>query len=220
MKIENEYESYIQYVSNFYPKSSMVSSSNVHKYKNIIHYSFKTIYLLDLYYHYQGTSIKSKSLLMELKMSFVRFLYVLPINDYFFIETILRAISENVLRVVYNIIYPDKGIEEIKKLSYRNLWQNGIKKSNVFSENNTTLSNINNIYRQKSDTIHSSRYNYENQIDYMIDLMIEDSQMSLKQLESDIMHLYQFILHEMKIFLDVNEQDLTLQQINVLKMVT
>lgn len=217
MDIKREYEKYLLFVETYYPKSSINEENNKLKLKEIIFAILKTINSLETYSYINKFPPNARHLIADLKMYFLRLLYILPVNDYYFIEALLRSISENLLRIVYSEAFPKEKIERIKKLQYRDLWKNGIKKTAIFTFYKSALSNVNNIYQQKSDTIHTNQSNYKNEIDYLVNLMIEGSQIKTKQLRSDVRTLSNFVIVDTRTLFDIKEQDLTLQQKVVLE---
>lgn len=217
MNIIDQYNDYKKYVALYYPKSHMVEANEKDLYKEIITKIFKSISLLELFSSHEKVQQNTKELIEELQMYFIRFLYVLPLNDYYFVDTLLRAISESILRIVYSIIFVSEELINIKKIKYREMWHEKIKKSDIFDEFRISLSNINNIYGKKSRTVHSDQEQYSNKITYMIDLMSLEPQIKIKNMNSESNILYKFLLEDLKKMLKIDERSITLQQKLILK---
>ena len=212
MVIHKEYNDYLKFVENNYPNSSLNRVTEKNKFRIIIINSLKVIRLLDLYFHNDQIKEDLKELTDDVKMQCIRLIYALPINDYFFIDTVIRSISENILRVVYQIAFPENNIESTKKYNHRTLWDNGIKTSELFDSHKEALSGINRIFGNKSLTVHSYSRHYDNQVNYLIDLMINETQISIKQLNSDIRTIYEFLINDLFILLELDKEEMTLSQ--------
>src|SRR5699024_965595 len=119
MSISEDYEKYLEFVQEYYPKSSMNYSIQSDVFKKIIFTILKTIKLWDLYDDIDEIHSEYRNMMQDLKMYLIRLLYILPTNDYFFIDSLMRSMSENVLRILYSILFPRASAESVATLSYR-----------------------------------------------------------------------------------------------------
>lgn len=212
MDLKSEYKSYLEFMENYFPRSSMSKQAKVEKIKEIIHFNFKAIKVLDIYFHIDSIDIDTKKLINDLRFYFMRLLYILPTNDYFFIDVVLRAMSENLLRIVYISTHENLTYNDVISCNYRKLWKEGIKTTNAFQIYNHSLSNVNRIFGSKSSTIHSSQNEYDNQIKYLVNIMENDTVISIKQLKSDIKSMFDFLYSDLFSILNLRSTDLTMQQ--------
>lgn|GEM_PF-6464402 len=220
MQSNDEYTSYLNFVEEHYPFSSMVKANSENKFREIVTNSLKAIKILEVCNSHEQIHEDIKILTDDLKMYLLRLLYILPTNDYFFVDTLLSSISENLLRIAYKIAFPTESVESIKKLNHKKIWKEGIKTNAIYKDHNEILTGINRIFGDKSSTVHSTQKDYDNQVDYLINLMRKETKMSLRKLNSDIKVVYNFLSHDLLSLLHINETNLTLQQSIVLKKVT
>lgn len=220
MDLTKEYESYLKFTKNFFPGSSILKANQIDKFKNIIQINLKSIKLLDTYFHVDYIRDDTKRLINDLRFFYMRLLYALPMNDYFFIDVILRSMSENLLRIVYISTNENLTYTDVISCNYRKLWKDGIKRTHVFQTYKDNLSNINRIFSSKSLTIHNSQNEYDNHIEHLVNLMSDDTIISIEQLKSDIKAMFEFLYNDLFNILSLNHNHLTMQQSLAFKSLT
>lgn len=215
MSMKREILSYEEFIKQHYPESSV----NIYgdRFTLIIKQSFNNISMLRVYYECDHLDEITKSFLQDAQYYFVKLLYIMPLNDQFLADSIIRAISETFLKITYTSFLGYR--DDIKKIRYRKLWEEGIKTTTQYKEHHTSLSNINNMFRTKSDTLHSKFIDYSTEADYMTEKMVSINNDLVNNLESTLNQLNFFLLEDLKQILNIDEKNFTLHQISAYKSV-
>lgn len=212
MDLKDEYQRYLRFIKNMYPRSSLLKEGQLNKFSNIIHINLKAIKLLNTYFEIDCIDQDTKLLINDLRFYFMRLLYILPTNDFYFIDVILRTMSENILRIIYVTTHEGTSYDNIITFSHRQLWNNGIKCTETYHTYKEAISSLNRIYGTKSSTVHSSQNKYDNTINYLVNLMEKDTIISVRQLSSDVEAMFNFLYKELFNIFELQTTNLTLHQ--------
>src|SRR5699024_11084016 len=129
-------------------------TSNIHK-------LFQCIYMIECLKDCTLSSYNN-SLLQEylenLSLQLMHFLYILPTGDDFFISSIIRLISETLLKIFY-LSSAEKPIDkkDIDTIAHQDLWEKKIKVTNNYSNinYNNIIIEINNVFNKNSENMHA-----------------------------------------------------------------
>lgn len=156
--------------------------------------------------------------------SILRLLYAIPTCEDLFISACFRQLSEELLKIVYaktfnRFITPKK----LSKLNYRQLWKDGIKLTSLYKKDSKVkkfLDQINNIFKEKSDNLHSKDSNLNNSTVYLQQIITEGTDLSKRDLYSTITVISSFTIDCLPILcsLDINLMTMS-QRSSFLKMV-
>ncbi|WP_313627542.1 hypothetical protein [Enterococcus italicus] len=117
-KNEQEYNNYISFVSNCFPKSSWSHTRTEKKiYKNISN----SIEALDIYISLSTKSKIRPELLVDLKVLLKHYLFLLPLKNPIAYPSMMRAIAETMIKIMYSSVYVDETTDKIRSLNYRSL---------------------------------------------------------------------------------------------------
>ncbi|EMW6201679.1 hypothetical protein [Enterococcus faecium] len=162
MNLTNEIAKYLDFVLKNYPECtlSMLINKDDEKfndYFSVIKNSIQILYLLELYEEHEKISSTSQFFICKIRKSYTRFIYLYPLNEYYSIESILRQVSENVLRFCLTIQSKDKCINDVQNMKYRNLWENNLKKGTLYSYKSNIMNYFNTQFRISSDYLHDKK---------------------------------------------------------------
>lgn len=223
MPIIEEYIGYRTFISVNFPNSIFTKNIMDPKKtteKQILTSIFKSIQLVTMYSDHEDVSIIMKSLLLDLKMSIIRLLYILPLNDKFFYSSILRQISELCLKIKYSEINPDYNYEQISTISYRFLWDECIKLNiKDLPSQKDTLNHINQIYKERSDVIHDKKRKFDNSINYLSILLCTSQEQDVKILNKNTSLFLKFCDSILLEILNISPHELSHHQKSIIKSI-
>ncbi|MFP8915276.1 hypothetical protein ACLI5Y_00480 [Enterococcus innesii] len=162
MNLTSEVAKYLDFVVKNYPECTLSTliiedDEKFNDYFSVIRNSLQILYLLELYEDHEKISITSQFFIFKIRKSYTRFIYLYPLNEFYSIESILRQVSENVLRFCLTIHNKDKCIDDVKEMKYRNLWEDNLKKGDLYSHKNNILNYFNTQFRISSDYLHDKK---------------------------------------------------------------
>ncbi|GED92595.1 hypothetical protein LBSG162_17000 [Lentilactobacillus buchneri subsp. silagei] len=156
--------------------------------------------------------------------SILRLLYAIPTCEDLFISACFRQLSEELLKIVYAKTF-NRSItsKKLSKLNYRQLWKDGIKSTSLYKKDSKVkkfLDQINNIFKEKSDNLHSKDSNLNNSTVYLQQIITEGTDLSKRDLYSTITVISSFTIDCLPILcsLDINLMTMS-QRSSFLKMV-
>ncbi|WND30260.1 hypothetical protein [Lactiplantibacillus plantarum] len=219
---KDEINLYIQFCSTFFKDSFILD----HLQNKLLLRLFQTLTVLDVISDYDEDTPKAvQNQAKKAKKSTFKLLYAIPTCEDLFISTCFRQLSEELLKIVYAKIV-DNSISKsnLSKLSYRNIWESGIKKTRQYQRDiqfKNDIDKINYIFKQKSDELHSKNSDTNNLTVYLQQIISDGSDFSERVLYSNIKIISEFTIDWLPRIcaLDVNLMTMA-QRSLYLKMVT
>ncbi|ASI63358.1 hypothetical protein ALX04_006635 [Lactiplantibacillus plantarum subsp. plantarum] len=183
----HEIKTYIQFCSTFFSESFILNHFQRRKILRL----FQMIAVFDVISDYDATASPAlRSQARKAKESVLKLLYAIPTCEDLFISTCFRQLSEEIIKIVYvQLVDSSVNVTEISKSSYRNLWEFGIKTTSDYKMNidfKVSIDKINNIFKHKSDDLHSKYTDTKNLTVYLQQIICEGSDFSEKELYSSI----------------------------------
>lgn len=148
--------------------------------------------------------------------STLRLLYAIPTCEGLFISTCFRQLSEELLKIVYAKAFNCSiTSESLSKLKYRHLWNDGVKSALLYQKNSKlkkVLDQINNIFKEKSDSLHSKDSNLNNSTVYLQQIITDGTDLSQKNLYSTITIIASFTIDWLPIICNLDINLMTMSQ--------
>lgn len=232
MNFSNEIDEFSKfrkkYFSKFYSNSQR---TKVLTNKETLHL-FQIINLFQILKDYDISQNKALPKLSEMCLdTLYNFMIAILTNNDLFIATCTRQFSEELLEIVYSEFCPHNSLEEILKLNYRSLWEDGIKNSSDYKKfskiqnsNKRTdkdiLDTINYLFKKDSDKLHF-KYQNINSTKYLEQIIKEGIEFNKNNLSNHIKQYYIFCMELLPsvIKLDINlmSQSQKYEYLNLIK---
>lgn len=206
-----------KYFKNFYsnnPKKRVLTKAET------LHL-FQIINLFQILKDYDVSSNKILPKLSEMCLdTLYNLLIAILTNNDLFIASCTRQLDEELLEIVYSEFCTYKSLNELLKLNYRSLWEDGIHKSSKYKNLSKTqnsdkrkriirekdkLDAINDLFRKDSDKLHF-KYQNVNSTKYLEQIIKKGIEFDKKNLSSHIKQYYIFCIDMLPtiINLDIN----------------
>lgn len=115
---EQKYQGYYSFVSSSFPKASWGQTKEEKEiYKNISN----SIEALDIYLSISKKQKIQPELLLDLKVLLKHYLFLLPLKNPIAYPSIMRAVAETMMKIMYSSIYTGETPDKVRSLSYRTL---------------------------------------------------------------------------------------------------
>lgn len=148
--------------------------------------------------------------------STLRLLYAIPTCEDLFISACFRQLSEELLKIVYAKTFNNSVTSEtLSGLKYRHLWNDGVKSTSLYQNDSNfkkILDQINNIFREKSDSLHSKNSNLNNSTVYLQQIITDGTDLSRKNLYSTITTISSFTIDWLPILCNFDINLMTMSQ--------
>lgn len=149
--LENEFNDYKKYILAQFPNS--VLNTDINDYKKEIILIFKSIKFIEILISEESDKNK-RDLLNDLYHLYFKLLYILPVNDNYFISLSFRGLSEAILRFYLLQYDSDLPMEKLRRESYRHLWEK-VKKTTNYKHLKLSVDQLNTTFGQNSNIIHN-----------------------------------------------------------------
>lgn len=118
MNDEQKYQDYCSFVFSSFPKARWGKTSTE---KNIYKKISYSIEALDIYLSISNKQKIQPELLLDLKVLLKHYLFLLPLRNPIAYPSIMRAIAETMMKIMYSSIYIEETPDRVRSLSYRTL---------------------------------------------------------------------------------------------------
>ncbi|MEF3087935.1 hypothetical protein [Bacillus altitudinis] len=198
MTKDEAYKQYLNYIQEYYPKSSFlkIQQDLSKKLFSVIH---TIIGISEIFSTIEILNTTSKKLLLDQKIITIKTLYILPNSDDFQFFSIMRANVENLLRILLLAFKTEMNYKEIKETSYLTL-SSELKETYINQKYKRELSDISNYFGSFSKNIHNISID-ENPIIHLKQMMV--TTVSSKSVEGKIKSLVKVKNILINVFLDI-----------------
>lgn len=183
---------YFDFCSDNFPNSYWNSDIKRNKKIDFFININKSIELLMLIKGINLISDNSKDLMSDCENYLKRVLYCAPINDKMIYSSVMRGLSESLLRTVYSSIFPEETCNKIRSIQYRSL-NDEIRGHPILSTiMSTEVNKILNFYGIYSNDIHNKKGSNSNNIRFLSDILTSQSGINPDKLSSDSQSILEF----------------------------
>lgn len=185
-------EKYFEFCEENFPKSYWNSHNG--KTKKIIFFKNinKSIELLKLLNGLKQTSENAKDLILDSVNYLKRILYCAPINDKIIYSSIMRGLSESLLRIAYSSIFPTESSDKIRLLKYRDLNESINNNALISTIMNKETKKILDFYGKYSNELHNKSKDSSNEIRFLSDILSNKSGINPDKVSSDSQSILDF----------------------------
>lgn len=194
----SEYEKYKKYINDFYPESYVSNSGDLNNIHHAINKNIsfiKTIKRID-----RNSNDERIRLFDDFHLLHLRVLYHLPSNDEYVNNILIRAISENILRLTVSMI--NKESTNIIEMSYSTMISK-LEEKGFSRRYNSLYQNLTNYFGQYSKDVHGQTIARQSEQEYLTMIRRANTQAHLQRLLRVYNNIFEditpFFLKEMSI---------------------
>lgn len=211
---------YMKFVQKNFPHSSVINEFNTQQFNEVYYSIQKIIFHCDLCLDIMSDK-GDIAFIKEIRNSFFELLYIIPLHDTFLTSSVLRGISESVLRFLVYTSIDNLPYTVVKGFSYSTLKEYFGDETNIKTHSIQKDAQIYfNLFKTESVAIHnpSASISGHSYLDYFIK---ENSKVYLTQLSKLLKKLWLFHIKDLTSFISLKSYNLSLaNKIKVEKKLT
>lgn len=205
-----EYKVYHSFVSDFFPKSYFHKNNKSEKeeFFNVLNQS---IVFIDSLMNIQELKNSQKLFLKQIELQFKKILYVVPGNDDFQFKALMRALSENFLRL-FLATEKEVSYNDIINFGFRNL-KKEIKGTNGYNKHKKYIDILFGHFGEFSQDIHNKNKDTGQTFSYLVELMTSPPDMPLNKKLKILYKYKELIVYMVFPLLNANTRTLTTEDL-------